>query len=217
MVQDEIYFKNREVAAYRLLDILPIDKMKLENWTVISTSYGGYPIGKIIAEELDGTLEMMFSKKIFAPSNHECEIAIVTESEDVLIHEELVKAFDISLDLIYGQSKYLYDNELSYEVSKFKNGKKLELQDKNVLLLDEGLNTGFTMMACIKTAINLGAKSISVATPIIPNASIPIIQSIADDLYYVKRLDHFIAINFYYDTLDELEYKDIETINKGLK
>ena len=84
-------------------------------------------------------------------------------------------------------------------------------------LLDEGLNTGFTMMACIKTAINLGAKSISVATPIIPNASIPIIQSIADDLYYVKRLDHFIAINFYYDTLDELDYKDIETINKGLK
>ena len=135
MIQDEIYFKNREVAAYRLLDILPIDKMKLENWTVISTSYGGYPIGKIIAEELDGTLEMMFSKKIFAPSNHECEIAIVTESEDVLIHEELVKAFDISLDLIYGQSKYLYDNELSYEVSKFKNGKKLELQDKNVLLI----------------------------------------------------------------------------------
>jgi putative phosphoribosyl transferase len=160
---------------------------------------------------------MMFSKKIYAPSNHECEIAIVTESEDVLIHEELVKAFDISLDLIYGQSKYLFDNELSYEVEKFKNGKKLDLKDKNILLIDEGLNTGFTMMACIKTAINLGAKSISVATPIIPKASIQIIESIADDLYYVKKLDHFIAINFYYDTLNEITYKEIETINKGLK
>ena len=217
MVQDEIYFKNREVAAYRLLDVLPIEKMKLENWTVVSTSYGGYPISKIIAEELGGNLEMMFSKKIYAPSNHECEIAVVTESEDVLIHEELVKAFNISLDLIYGQSKYLFDNELSYEVDKFKDGKRLDLKDKNILLIDEGLNTGLTMMACIKTAINLGAKSISVATPIIPKASIQIIESIADDLYYVKKLDHFIAINFYYDTLNEITYKELETINKGLE
>ena len=43
------------------------------------------------------------------------------------------------------------------------------------------------MMACIKTAINLKAKSISVATPILPTASIPTIESIADDLYFVKN------------------------------
>jgi putative phosphoribosyl transferase len=211
MTPDPIYFKNREVAAYRLLDILPIEKMKLEDWTVLSTSYGGYPIASIIAKELDAKLDMMFSKKIYAPSNHECEIAIVTEAEEVLIHEEIVKVFDISLDLIYGQSKFLFENELSYEVSKFRDGDKLtNLNEKNILLIDEGLNTGLTMMACIKSAIKLGAKSISVATPLIPTASIQTIESIADDLYYVKNLDHFISINFYYDTLEEIKFKDIE-------
>ena len=70
------------------------------------------------------------------------------------------------------------------------------------------------MMACIKSAIKLGAKSISVATPVIPTASIQTIESIADDLYYIKKLDHFISINFYYDTLDEIKFKDIETIKK---
>ncbi|WP_121626181.1 phosphoribosyltransferase [Poseidonibacter antarcticus] len=215
MTTDPIFFKNREVAAYRLLDILPIDKMKLEDWTVLSTSYGGYPIAKIIAKELNAQLDMMFSKKIYAPNNHECEIAIVTEVEEVLIHEELVKVFDISLDLIYGQSKFLYDNELSYEVNKFRDDRKLtNLNEKNILLIDEGLNTGLTMMACIKSAIKLGAKSISVATPVIPSASIQTIESIADDLYYVEKLDHFISINFYYDTLNELKFEDIETIKK---
>ena len=52
MTPDKIYFKNREVAAYRLIDILPINKMKLEDWTVISTSYNGYQIAEIIANEV---------------------------------------------------------------------------------------------------------------------------------------------------------------------
>ena len=216
MVPDKIYFKNREVAAYRLLDILPIDSMKLENWIVISSSYGGFQIAKIIADTLEAKLDIMFSEKIVAPCNDECEIAVVTEHEDVLIHEELVKAFDISLDYIYSTSKHVYETALKRKITKFRHGKEIEnLENKNVLIVDEGINTGLTMMACIKTAINLKAKSVSVATPILPTASIPTIESIADDLFYIKKLDHFIAINFYYDSLEDINYEDIEKINKG--
>ena len=215
MNSENIYFKNREVAAYRLLDSLPIDKMKLEDWIVVSSSYGGYAIANIIANELNANSDIMFTKKIYAPSNNECEIAIVTESEEVVIHEELVKAFDISLDLVYGQSRYLFENELASEVQKFREGKRLDnFKDKNILLIDEGLNTSLTMMACIKTAIKLGAKSISVATPIIPSASIQSIESIADDLYYVNKLNHFVSIDFYYDELNEIGLEDIIKIKK---
>lgn len=211
MVPDKIYFKNREVAAYRLMDVLPINTMKLEDWIVIATSYGGYPIAKIIARELDAKPEIMFSRKIYSPNNEECEIAIVTESEEVVIHEELVKAFDISLDFVFSKSRYIFENELSSCVNKFRRGNKLDnLENKNILLIDEGLNTSLTMMACIKTAIHLGAKSVSVATPIMPTASINTIESIADDLYYVKSLDHFINIDFYYDELEDVTYEEIK-------
>ncbi|MGB6329741.1 MAG: phosphoribosyltransferase family protein [Halarcobacter sp.] len=211
MIPDKIYFKNRDVAAYRLIDVLPMDKMKLEEWLVISASYGGYPIAKIIAKELDATPDIMFSRKIYAPNNEECEVAIVTESEEVVIHEELVKAFDISLDFVFSKSRYIFQNELSSCVNKYRKGKKLDnFHNKNVLLIDEGLNTSLTMMACIKTAINLGAKSVSVATPILPTASICTIESIADDLYYVKNLDHFITIDFYYDELETITYEQIK-------
>ncbi len=210
MSPDKIYFKNRDVAAYRLIDILPINKMKLEEWTVISTSYGGYPIAKIIAAELNAKLDVMFSRKIYAPNNEECEVAIVTETEEVVIHEELVKAFSINLDFVFSRSRYIFENDLSNCVNKFRRGKRLEsFKNKNVLLIDEGLNTSLTMMACIKTAINLGAKSVSVAVPILPTASINTIESIADDLYFVKNLDHFIDIEFYYDELEEITYEEI--------
>jgi len=216
MNPDKIYFKNREVAAYRLLDVLPIDSMKLENWTVIASSYGGFEIAKIIANALNSKFDIMFSEKIYAPNNDECEIAVVTEHEEVLIHEELVKSFDINLDYVYSKSKQVYEEFIIKRVNKFRHGEKIEkLENKNVLIVDEGINTGLTMMACIKTAINLKAKSVSVATPILPTASIPTIESIADDLYFIKKLDHFIAINFYYDSLDDISFEDIEKINKG--
>ena len=216
MNPDKIYFKNREVAAYRLLDVLPIDSMRLEDWTVISSSYGGFEIAKIVANALNSKYDMMFSGKIYAPNNEDCEIAVVTEHEEVLIHEELIKAFDISLDYVYSKSKQVYDESIVKTVNKFRHGEKIQkFENKNVLIVDEGINTGLTMMACIKTAINLKAKSISVATPILPTASIPTIESIADDLYFIKKLDHFVEIDFYYDSLEDVSFEDIEKINKG--
>ena len=95
---DKIFFKNRTDAARKLIEVLPIDSMRLEEWIVIAASNGGYEIAKIIAKELDAKLDIMFNEKIYAPNNEECEIAVVTELEEVLIHEELVKSFDIDLN-----------------------------------------------------------------------------------------------------------------------
>lgn len=215
MSTDRIFFKNREVAAYKLLDVLPIDSMRQEEWIVIASSYGGFEIAKIIAHSLNGKFDIMFSSKIYAPNNEDCEIAVVTEHGEVLIHDELLKSFDISLDYVYSKSKLTFKESIKERVNKFRKGKQISgLEDKNILIVDEGINTGLTVMACIKTAINLNAKSISVAVPIIPTLSVPFIESIADDLYFVKKLDHFVEIDFYYDSLEELSFEDIEEINK---
>ncbi|MCG3686336.1 phosphoribosyltransferase [Aliarcobacter butzleri] len=215
MSSDKIFFKNREVAAYKLLDILPIDSMRLEDWTVIASSYGGFEIAKIVASSLNGKFDIMFSSKIYAPNNEDCEIAVVTEHEEVLIHDELLKSFEISLDYVYSKSKLIFEESIKERVNKFRKGKQIEaLENKNVLIVDEGINTGLTIMACIKTAINLKAKSISVAVPVLPTLSISSIEAIADDLYFIKKLDHFVEIDFYYDSLEELSFEDIEKINK---
>jgi putative phosphoribosyl transferase len=213
--EDKKYFKNRKDAANQLLSVLPIDKMKKEEWIVLSTSSAGIPIATLIANELNASFDFLFTSKIVAPNNDECEVAIVSESEEVVIHEELVKAFDISLDFIFSSSKRVYEECVLKYVHRYRGGDPIaDLHNKNVLLIDEGLNTSLTMMACIKTAINLGAKSVSVAVPILPDVSAPIIESIADDLYFVKKLHHFIAIDFYYEELEEVTYENIKKMTK---
>lgn len=210
------YFKNREDAMLQLLDMLPSETMKYEDWTIIATSSGGVPIAFMLAKHLKASFDFMFSHKVEAPNNNDCEIAIVTESEEVVIHEELVKAFDISLDFVFSKSRTVYEDEVLKYIQRYRKGDRLSnLHNKNILLVDEGLNTSLTMMACIKTAINLKAKSVSVAVPILPTVSAPIIESIADDLYYVKKLDHFVSIDFYYEELEEVTFEAIQKITKG--
>lgn len=210
------YFKNRHDAMKQLIDVLPSDTMKFEEWIIIATSAGAVPIAYDLSRNLKASFDFMFSHKIEAPNNEECEVAIVTESEEVVIHEELVKAFDISLDFVFSKSKHVYENEILKYIQKYRDGERLsDLHNKNVLLVDEGLNTSLTMMACIKTAINLKAKSVSVAVPILPTVSAPIIESIADDLYYVRKLDHFVSIDFYYEELEEITFEKVQEITKG--
>ncbi len=215
MILNSICFKNRTDAANRLLEVLPIDTMKLENWIVISASNGGYKIAKIIAKKLDATFDIMFNEKIYAPNNEDCEIAVVTELEEVLIHEELVKSFEIDLNYIYSKSKIIYEDILKPRISAFRAGEKLNhLEGKNILIVDEDINVGLVMMACIKTIINQKVKSICVATPILSTASIPAIDSITDDLYYIKSLEHFVEANHYYEELEEITIEDLERIKK---
>jgi len=210
MKAEKVYFKNRDDAAKQLIGILPIEEMKLEEWIVFSTSSCGYGIAQKVAKALNASADYMFCAKIYTPNNNECEIAIVTESQEVVIHEELAKAFNISLDFVYDESKIMHEKLLKNKVFKFRGEQQvLNVENKNVLLVDEGLNTSLTMMACIKTAINLKAKSVSVALPIIPEASIQVIESIADDLYYKKSIAHFINIKHYYEELNDIKFIDI--------
>lgn len=215
MINAGVLFEDRFDAAKKLCEALPLDKMRLEEWIVLATSANGVPIAIEVAKQLNSAIDFILTEKIFAPLNHECEVAIVTEKKDVVVHEEIVKAFDIDLNFIYDQAEILNKNALQLYVKKYRDGLSLpDLYDKNVLLVDEGLNTGLTMMACIKTAINMNAKSVSVAVPVLATATVMNIESIADDLYCPYVLEHFVSIDFYYKKLNELTFDEAKKILK---
>jgi len=210
---DNIIFKDRNDATKQLLKVLPLKSMKEEEWIVLSISKNAVAIAVDIAKELNGKFDFMFTEKILAPQNDECEIAIVTETNEIIIHEELMKLFSLDLKKIYKEGNLKYNEEIKRYKAKYRNSLDIiPLENKNVLLIDEGLNTGLTMMSCIKSAIVERVKSVCVAVPVLPTATIADINLIADDLYYVQAPDHFISIEFYYEKLEELSLEDIKVL-----
>jgi putative phosphoribosyl transferase len=160
----------------------------------------------------------MFTQKIYTKKNSKCEIAIISETQEVVVHEELLRAFGLNLEKIYKQSSKLYLQDISEYKMKYRQGLDiLDLKGKNVLLVDEGLNTGLTMMACIKSVINCNAKSICVAVPVLPKVTVNDIETIADDLYFVHSPAHFVSIDFYYEDLEQIELEDIQRLRNNYK
>jgi putative phosphoribosyl transferase len=213
---DNIIFTNRQEAANMLYSVLPTEDMKKEKWIILAISAGGVPIALDLAKKLNAKFDYLFTKKIFTKNNNECEIAIITETQDIVVHEELLKSFSLDLEDIYDESKDMYLTDIQEYKAKYRDSLDIiDLSNSNVLLVDEGLNTGLTMMACIKSVISKEAKSICVAVPVLPEVTINDIETIADDLYFVQAPAHFVSIDFYYKELEQIELEDIEKLKNN--
>ena len=205
MIKDNIRFENRESATKELLKVMPIENMLKERWIVLAVSLESINMAKTISKTLNGDFDFIFTEKIKTFNNNDCNIAIISETSDIIINEELKKAFGISTKDIYESANNKYKIKIVEHKAKYRNSLDIiDLEDKNVLLIDEGLNTGLTMMTCIKSVINQKAKSVCVAVPILPEIIIDDIEEIADDLYYVYSPKHFVSINFYYKSLEKI-------------
>jgi putative phosphoribosyl transferase len=204
-------FIDRIDAVNQLINVLPLESMKSEKWIVLSASNGGMPLASVLATHLNAPIDLILTDKIFTPKNSLCEVAIITETNELVIHEELQKSFNIKLDIIFNSANSIMQNKIVNKKEHFRQGNKLtNLKNSNVLLVDEGLNTGLTMMACIKTALKAGAKSVCVAVPILPSSIVLDLESITDDLYFIKSIDHFVSIDFYYKNLENISFNDIK-------
>ena len=108
----DIVFKNRKEAAKLLLDQLPLHNMRNQNWSLIALSPGGFEVAHEVAKKMKLDVDFLFNEAIFAPGNKECEIARVSETEEIVIDNRLLNAFDIELNYIYSEAKIKYEEKI---------------------------------------------------------------------------------------------------------
>ncbi len=203
---NDICFDDRSDAAIKLLDILPKEKMKSDNWLLVSISTQAVPIINIIAERLNLKYDLLFCEPICAPNNKECIIGMVSETEEIVLHSQLVNSFGINLDFIYGEAHRQYEEKILPKVYKYRKGDLIgSLAGKNVLLMDEGCETGMTIMTAVKTIINGGAKSVSYATPLLSVDVAASLEPVIDEIFSVNKIVNFVDVEFYYKEIKELD------------
>ncbi len=190
-------FENPLQAANEFCDIL-LNYDELENHIIIGNSIKNIPFIDAIANELHLYYDLLFNKAIYAPNN-ECQIAKISETRDIVCINELIDAFAIKEEYIVSMSKALYDEFIMNKIAKYRKSKPLSnLKDKDVLLLDQGSNSGLTINICHKSLLNLGVKSVKYASAIIASDAYEYYVDLFDKVYYLKKIDHFIDKDYYY-------------------
>jgi len=206
-------FRDREDACDRLIDILPKEILKSEETVVLGISEGGVYFAKRIADALQCRMDILITEPIYSQVNPKLAIAMVGETEKIVMHQALIEAFDISKDYIYGEAERKYREVISTHINKYRDGQVLDnLNGKFVLFVDESIETGLTMMTAIKTAISLGAKNVFIAVPIIDNVVYDNLVKVCDDLFSPFKIDDYISIEYYYKNLEKFSYAEIDKI-----
>lgn len=205
--------KNRQDAAKKLLEVLPMQKLKLENWKLVAVSKGGLELASMIGQRLDNEVEFLFSESIMAPNNDECEIARVTEGEEIVIHENLVSAFDIQYDYIYGEAHRKHEEKILSYIYQYRKGRPFpSVKDEVVLLIDEGSESGLKFMTALKAILAQKPKAVYIAVPVIPNDVLESLEPFCDNIFFIHDIEDYVETALYYEELPRVDEEKIEKI-----
>jgi len=208
-----IYFKDRKDAATQLIETLPTTFLSENETVIIGVSEGGVYFANQIAKKTNTQMDILLTEAILAPNNPELAIAMISETEEVVIHKALTDAFEINEDFIYSEAHRQYEEKVLSYVYKYRKGKDLlSLEGKYVVLVDECIETGLTMMVALKSVIARGAKNIYIATPILDKTVYDNLLSVCDGVFCPHKIQDYISIEYYYQNFDPLTFEEIEEI-----
>lgn len=206
-------FKNRQSASIELIGTLPREILKANETVVLGVSEGGVYFANEVAKALEAELDLLLTEPIVSPQNPELAIAMVGETQEVVMHKALIDSFGISKDYIYAQADHKYQEKILYYIHKYRHGSRLDgLNEKYVVLVDECVETGLTMMTAIKTAISLGAKNVFIAVPILDNVVYENLLKVCDNLFCPHKIDDYVSIEYYYENLERFTFEEIDKI-----
>ena len=205
--------QNREDAAKKLIDIMPMQKLKEDKWHIVAVSKGGLDLGRHIKGKLKNPLEILFLEGIMAPHNPECEVARVSETEEIVLNESLIDAFEIQYDYIYGEAHRKHEEDILSHIYQYRKGQPFpSMQNRVVLLVDEGSETGTKFMTALKTVLNQKPKAVYIAVPVLPKDVLEVLETFVDDIFFLYDIDDYVETDLYYKDLQKIDDEAIEKI-----
>jgi len=205
--------ENRKDAAEKLLDIMPMQKLKDEEWNIVAVSKGGLELGAYLKGKLKNSLEILFLEAIMAPHNSECEVARVSETEEIVLNENLINAFDIQYDYIYGEAHRKHEEDILSYIYQYRKGQPFpSMENRVVLLVDEGSETGTKFMTALKTVLNQKPKAVYIAVPVLPKDVLEVLETFVDEIFFLYDIDDYVETDLYYKNLEKLDDETIEKI-----
>lgn len=180
---------------------------------ILAVPRGGVPVGFEIAKSLNVPLDVVVVRKIGAPENPEYAVGAIDQNGKILKNPE------VHVDSSYLEKKGAEEkNEIKRRIREYRGDRKeLNLKDKIVILVDDGIATGLTTLKAIDFIRSKSPQKVILATPVISEDTALKLKKQVDELIYIKASKLFFAVGQFYQSF--LQIGDIEvkkTLNKHI-
>ena len=208
-------FKDRTEAGIKLAEKLY--HLKDENVVVLAIPRGGLPLGAIVAKAIHAPLDVALTKKIGHPYNKEYAIGAVSLDSRILSN-----AMEASEQYIEKETKRIREVLSKRRDQYYKNSYPQDVKDKIVVIVDDGIATGNTILATIELVHKKEPSKIIVAIPVAPPSAIEKLNNspFVDEVVCLNTPHNFRAVGQFYDEFytvtDQHAIKILEECNQTI-
>ncbi|HSF42223.1 MAG TPA: phosphoribosyltransferase family protein [Thermoanaerobaculia bacterium] len=202
-------FKNREEAARRLA--VKLARYRGSHPIILAIPRGAVVMGRILADELGGDLEVALVRKIGAPGNPELAIGSVAESGEVVVSPWVEEA---------GIPQSWVEQEARRQLAILKERRRLytpdrlatELAGRVVIVLDDGVATGSTMLAALEQVRARGPYQLVAAMAVAPREAVAKLARVADEVVCLASPEPFFAVGLFFEDFSQVSDDEVMSI-----
>jgi len=184
---------------------------KLTNAVVLALPRGGLPVANEVATALKAPLDVIVVRKLGAPWQPELAMGAICGSTRVL-DQELIKMFGISHDriemIVARETKEMERREKLYRGGL----PALQLPGRTVVLVDDGLATGSSMVAAVRQVRSLHPEKVIVAVPVGSSQACEWLRREADECVCLATPEMFCAVGEWYVDFHQVSDSEVQEI-----
>lgn len=201
-------FTDRTDAGQRLAEAL-IDYFN-QDMLVLAVVRGGVPVATAVAGGIRADLDIIIPRKIPIPSEPEAGYGAVTEDGTVVLNERLVQQVGLSRDQINQQAEQVR-REIERRSSVYRSVlPPVEVAGRRTIVIDDGLASGYTVIAAIRSLQKRQAAEIIVAVPTCSAGAYDLVRREVDDLVTLNTgYGGFFAVAAYYRYWHDLTDQEV--------
>lgn len=210
-------FRDRKQAGERLAEHLR-GYMNRADVVVLALPRGGVVVGYGIAAILGLPLDVLIVRKIGFPGQPELAVGAVCETGAVIVNNDMIARHGTSGAYITAEIERQKE-EIMRRIGLYRGGRMISgLQDKIILLVDDGVATGATMKAAIKALGQQNIRKLVVCLPVAPRETAEELQSMADELVCLEKPVDFLAVgNHYLNFSQTTDSEVVELLHQAAK
>ena len=200
-------FEDRQQAGFLLAQ-------KLEKFAdkpdvlVLGLTRGGVIVAKVISTFLNASFDALVVRKIGAPENPELAIGAVAPKNTVFWNEELVKSLRITKEEKENM-RILKGAERNLQEKLLRGNKPLAILGKTVILVDDGVATGASVLSALKFLKKKKEKEVVLAVPIIAKDVLRDIKKYFDMVISLKIEKEFYAVGQFYKDFPQVSNEEV--------
>jgi putative phosphoribosyl transferase len=199
-------FNDRTDAAKKLVEKLLW--VKDENPIILAIPRGGVITGHVISSNLGCKLDIIVSRKIGAPGNEELAIGAVMHDGSYFPNIKITRMLNVPKSFVE-EGIARQRKEIEHRLMKFRGSIEYRLSGRIVILVDDGIATGATMVVAVHWIKKQKPKKLIIATPVGSSETISELNQMADKVVVLQSPNVFNAVSDFYEVFDQVSDEEV--------